>query len=100
MVPTHEVSTPPAFMLDNTSEDDIFTIMPATFEPGKTGPFFISIATTDADFSLRRSVALTVVLSRTWWSLRRTMNMPAVINDCVRKLYPVAPVRPSHPYYM
>ncbi|CAN0583706.1 unnamed protein product, partial [Ectocarpus sp. 12 AP-2014] len=39
MVPTHEVSTPPGFMLDNTSEDDIFTIMPATFEPGKTGPF-------------------------------------------------------------
>ncbi|CAM9172987.1 unnamed protein product, partial [Ectocarpus sp. 13 AM-2016] len=53
MVPTHEVSTPPGFMLDNSSEDDIFTIMPATFEPGKTGPFFISIATTDADFSLR-----------------------------------------------
>lgn len=57
MVPTHEVSTPAGFMLDSTSEDDIFTIMPATFEPGKTGPFFISIAT-DVDFSLRRWVVI------------------------------------------
>eukprot|EP00752_Nemacystus_decipiens_P004063 g3721.t1 len=53
MVPTHEVSTPPGFMLDSNSEDEVFTIMPATFEPGKTGPFFISIAT-DVEFSLRR----------------------------------------------
>ncbi|CAM9797164.1 unnamed protein product [Pylaiella littoralis] len=53
MVPTHEVSTPTGFMLDSTSEDEVFTIMPATFEPGKTGPFFISIAT-DVHFSLRR----------------------------------------------
>lgn len=53
MVPTHEVSTPLGFMLENNPEDDIFTIMPATFEPGKTGPFFISI-TTDVEFSLRR----------------------------------------------
>ena len=55
MVPTHEVSTPPGFMLDSNSEDEVFTIMPATFEPGKTGPFFISIAT-DVEFSLRRWV--------------------------------------------
>lgn len=53
MVPTHEVSTPAGFMLDSNSEDEVFTIMPATFEPGKTGPFFISIAT-DVEFSLRR----------------------------------------------
>ena len=53
MVPTHEVSTPPGFMLENPSDDEVFTIMPATFEPGKTGPFFISIAT-DVEFSLRR----------------------------------------------
>ncbi|CAM9946225.1 unnamed protein product, partial [Hapterophycus canaliculatus] len=53
MVPTHEISTPPGFKLNCGSEDDLFTIMPATFEPGKTGPFFISI-TTDVEFSLRR----------------------------------------------
>lgn len=59
MVPTHEVSTPAGFMLDSTSEDEIFTIMPATFEPGKIGPFFISIAT-DVEFSLRRLVILVI----------------------------------------
>lgn len=53
MVPTHEVSTPLDFILESGSEDDVFTIMPTTFEPGKTGPFFLSIAT-DVEFSFRR----------------------------------------------
>jgi len=52
-VPMHEVSTPGNFYLDPLRDDDVYTIMPCTFEPGKKGTFFVSIMT-DAEFSLKR----------------------------------------------
>jgi len=49
-LPMNEVSTPPQFVLDN-SDDSYFSIIPATFEPNQTGPFFLTVVS-DVDFSL------------------------------------------------
>jgi len=54
-VPMHQVSTPENFYLDPLADDKSYTIMPATFEPNKKGPFFISIVT-DVEFSLKKEV--------------------------------------------
>jgi hypothetical protein len=48
------VATPAGFTLESSgSGDDVFTIMPATFEPGKKGPFHLSVVC-DAEFRLTR----------------------------------------------
>ncbi|CAN0081797.1 unnamed protein product, partial [Phaeothamnion confervicola] len=65
-VPTHAVSTPAGFVLDGPPvgdeagggggggrREEVYTIMPATLESGKLGPFLISVVS-DADFSLKR----------------------------------------------
>jgi hypothetical protein len=51
-VPLHNVSTPQNFVLDPLADDEVYCIMPATFEPGKTGSFFLNVVT-EADFSLK-----------------------------------------------
>lgn len=48
-----QVSTPLDFMLRPLGEDEVYTIMPTTLEPGKRGSFFLSVVT-EADFILRR----------------------------------------------
>ncbi|CAM9418138.1 unnamed protein product [Chrysoparadoxa australica] len=56
-VPNNEVSTPQDFTLEvlgGKGEDDIFTIIPSTFEPGHHGPFFLSVMT-DVDFSFNKA---------------------------------------------
>jgi len=40
-------------MLRPLGEDEVYTIMPTTFEPGKRGGFFLSVVT-EADFVLHR----------------------------------------------
>jgi hypothetical protein len=51
---THNrVATPAGFTLESSGSDDVFTIMPATFEPGKKGPFHLSVVC-DAEFRLTR----------------------------------------------
>jgi len=47
--PLHTVQTPQAFRLDKS--EDPFLIVPATYAPGQTGPFFLSV-TSDVDFTL------------------------------------------------
>ena len=49
-VPLHSVSTPEDFILNPLPEGEAYTIMPATFDSGKKGPFFLSVIT-DVDFS-------------------------------------------------
>jgi hypothetical protein len=50
----NRVATPTGFTLESSgSGDDVFTIMPATFEPGKKGPFHLSVVC-DAEFRLTR----------------------------------------------
>jgi len=51
-VPTHSVSTPPGFELP-PMDGEVFTIIPTTFEPGKCGPFVISV-TADVNFTLAK----------------------------------------------
>ena len=51
-VPMNSVSTPPNFELE-VLEDEVYTIIPATFEPAKKGPFFLSVVS-DKDFTLQR----------------------------------------------
>ena len=43
-VPMHSVRTPVDFCIEPLPEDDVYSIIPATFEPGKTGPFFLSVS--------------------------------------------------------
>jgi len=50
-VPAHAVSTPAGFELPGLESGEVYTIVCATFEPGKMGPFVLSV-TADADFSL------------------------------------------------
>uniref|UniRef100_A0A7S3Y2S7 Uncharacterized protein n=1 Tax=Heterosigma akashiwo TaxID=2829 RepID=A0A7S3Y2S7_HETAK len=52
-VPMHQVSTPENFYLDPLPDGKAYTIMPATFEPKKKGPFFISVVT-DVEFTLKK----------------------------------------------
>jgi len=47
--PLHTVQTPQAFRLDKS--EDPYLIVPATYAPGQTGPFFLSV-TSDVDFTL------------------------------------------------
>ena len=49
-LPTNMVSTPLGFELEPL-EDEVYTIIPATYEPGKTGSFFLSV-TSERDFTL------------------------------------------------
>lgn len=51
-VPMHSVCTPTGFELEPL-EDEVYTIIPATFEPGKTGPFYLSVVS-DSEFALHR----------------------------------------------
>lgn len=57
MVGVWQVSTPAQFKLQPLPEDEVYVIMPATFESGKKGGFFLSVVT-DADFSLRKDVTV------------------------------------------
>ena len=50
-VPANAVSTPAGFELPGLESGEVYTIVCATFEPGKVGPFVLSV-TADADFSL------------------------------------------------
>ena len=50
-VPMNSVSTPNGFVLEPL-EDEVYSIIPSTFEPQKTGPFFLSVVA-DCDFSLQ-----------------------------------------------
>jgi hypothetical protein len=52
-VPAHSVSTPGGFELPGLDSGEVYTLVCATFEPGKTGPFVLSV-TADADFSLTK----------------------------------------------
>ena len=52
-VPMHTVSTPEGFYLDPLPAGEVYIIMPATFEGGKTGPFMLSVST-DVDFVLKK----------------------------------------------
>ena len=52
-VPAHTVATPPHFELPALEAGEPYTIVCATFEPGKVGPFVLS-ATADCDFTLVR----------------------------------------------
>lgn len=51
-VPMHAVSTPLNFELEPL-DDEVYTIIPTTFEPGNTGPFILSVVA-DSDFTLQR----------------------------------------------
>ena len=51
-VPLNSVSTPEGFRLDPLPDDEYYSIMPATFDAGKKGPFFLSVVM-DADFTLK-----------------------------------------------
>ncbi|KAJ8599041.1 hypothetical protein CTAYLR_007694 [Chrysophaeum taylorii] len=51
-VPLHRVSTPPNFVLEAHGESGgVYSIMPATYAPGKKGIFYLSV-TADAEFTL------------------------------------------------
>ena len=51
-VPIHEISTPEDFYLDVLPNEDVYTIVPVTYSPGITGPFFITVEA-DCDFVLK-----------------------------------------------
>jgi len=51
-VPMNLVSTPTNFELEPL-EDEVYSIIPATFEPGKHGPFFLSVSS-ESEFTLQR----------------------------------------------
>ena len=59
-VPMSSVSTPTNFYLEPLTDDgsgnDVYTIMPATFEPGKVGSFFLSVVA-DCEFVLKRDTS-------------------------------------------
>ena len=55
-VPMSTVSTPTNFYLEPLANDEVYTIMPATFEPGKTGSFFLSVVA-DCEFALKRDAS-------------------------------------------
>ena len=59
-VPMSSVSTPTNFFLEPLADDgsgnDVYTIMPATFEPGKVGSFFLSVVA-DCEFMLKRDTS-------------------------------------------
>ena len=42
-VPIHEIATPSNFYLEPLPNDEVYTIMPVTYSPGKTGPFFLTV---------------------------------------------------------
>jgi hypothetical protein len=46
------VATPQNFYLEPL-DDEVYTIIPATFEPEKHGAFFLSVAS-DSEFTLQR----------------------------------------------
>ena len=43
-------------LTDDGSGNDVYTIMPATFEPGKVGSFFLSVVA-DCEFMLKRDTS-------------------------------------------
>jgi hypothetical protein len=51
-VPIHEISTPDGFFLDVLPNEEVYTIMPVTYSPGITGPFFITVEAS-CDFVLK-----------------------------------------------
>ena len=53
-VPLHSVSTPRDFFLDPLPNDEVYTIMPAIFEPKHQGSFMISV-TTDVEFTFKEA---------------------------------------------
>lgn len=53
-VPTNSVSTPPDFELEPL-EDEVYSIIPATFDPDHCGPFVLSV-TSDSEVRLTRDV--------------------------------------------
>ena len=46
---TQAVSTPANFCLDPLPEGDVYTIIPATFDPGHHGAFFVTVSA-ECDF--------------------------------------------------
>ena len=53
-VPMHSVGTPPGFLLEVLPPDEVYWVVPATFEPQKLGPFFLTVSA-DTDFSFKRA---------------------------------------------
>ena len=45
------LAAPPAGFELEPLEDEVYTIVPATYESGKTGPFFLSVVS-EGDFTL------------------------------------------------
>lgn len=52
-VPMHSVSTPRNFYLEPLPDEEVYTIMPAIFEPKHEGSFMLSVST-DVEFQLKR----------------------------------------------
>ena len=54
-VPLHQVQTPMSFRLPPPApeENDVYTIVPTTFEPGKKGPLFLSVIS-NKEFTLKK----------------------------------------------
>jgi len=52
-VPMNSVATPKNFYLEPLPDEEVYTIMPAIFEPKHEGPFMLSV-TTDVEFQLKR----------------------------------------------
>jgi hypothetical protein len=55
--PLHCVQTPPSFRLDKS--EDPYLLVPATYAPGKEGPFFLSV-TSDVEFTLTAAAGCSV----------------------------------------
>ena len=51
-VPMHSVTLNTTLHFDHLADGKVYMIIPATFEPGKQGPFHVSV-TLDCDFTLR-----------------------------------------------
>ncbi len=69
-VPLHQVQTPPSFRLPppTPEENNVYTIVPTTFDPGKTGPFFLSVIS-NKEFTLRKDIAKCVHAARAFSTL-------------------------------
>ena len=84
-VPMHSVRTPVDFCIEPLPEDDVYSIIPATFEPGKTGPFFLSVSaecgTSEGAPSVGRATMPSYVM----------LGRDSLRNHACRFLYPLSP---------
>lgn len=51
-VPIHEISTPENFYLEVLPNEEVYTIVPVTYSPGITGPFFVTVEAS-CDFTFK-----------------------------------------------